>query len=190
MSVLRNIVLAAALVGSLTLNFLLRPVPGRRIESPLANMANSPATRAYSPSDQFADGKILREPPAGSLPYGAAPLHYRPGAAEAERAGRELRQPYTAEPAALARGQQVFATYCAPCHGDGSGMGPVAQRGFPPPPSLWAPNALKLSDGRMFHIITRGQGNMPAHAAQIPIADRWKAVLHVRALQAAKGGQP
>jgi putative heme-binding domain-containing protein len=76
-----------------------------------------------------------------------------------------------------------------PCHGAvGNGDGPVAMHGFPPPPSFASESSLKMSDGRMFHVVTFGQSylpekNMPGYAAQISAEDRWKAILHVRALQ-------
>jgi len=40
-----------------------------------------------------------------------------------------------------------------------------------------------MRDGQLFHILTFGQGNMPAHAAQLSREDRWKAVVHIRTLQ-------
>jgi hypothetical protein len=35
----------------------------------------------------------------------------------------------------------------------------------------------------MFHIVTYGQGNMPALAAQVRRDDRWKVILAVRDMQ-------
>ena len=46
-----------------------------------------------------------------------------------------------------------------------------------------------MPDGRIFHVITRGSGMMPAYAGQISPDDRWKAVLYVRALQAGAQGR-
>jgi mono/diheme cytochrome c family protein len=37
--------------------------------------------------------------------------------------------------------------------------------------------------GYIFEIITRGYGGMPEYATQIPLADRWRIVAYVRALQ-------
>jgi hypothetical protein len=53
-----------------------------------------------------------------------------------------------------------------------------------PPPSLKAERAVQMRDGQLFHVITRGQGNMASYAVQVRPEDRWKAILHVRALQA------
>lgn len=115
------------------------------------------------------------------------PLHYAATPADALRAGEELASPL--EPGnvrARERGAFVFANFCAVCHGaGGAGMGPVAQRGYPPPPSLLAEHAQKMKDGQLFHILTYGQNNMPSYASQLSRADRWNVVLYVRTLQAA-----
>ena len=73
---------------------------------------------------------------------------------------------------------------CVVCHGgDGGGQGPVVLRGMPPPPSFMAARALEIGDGEMFHVLTRGQGNMASYAAQFSEADRWKVIRYVRQLQ-------
>ena len=48
-----------------------------------------------------------------------------------------------------------------------------------------AARAKGYPDGRIVHVISRGQGIMPAHAAQVLPEDRWRVVLYVRALQGA-----
>jgi mono/diheme cytochrome c family protein len=81
----------------------------------------------------------------------------------------------------------VYATFCQPCHGaGGKGDGPVALRGFPPPPSLLAGKAVSMDDAQIFAILTKGQGNMPSYASQMSAEDRRAAVAHVRLLQGAK----
>jgi len=117
---------------------------------------------------------------------GFTPLDYPATPEGARRAGVELSNPFTAEDAeALARGAEVFATFCAVCHGvGGAGDGPVTRRGVPPPPSLLAENAMALPDGHIYHIISLGQGNMAGYASQVSRDDRWRAIKHVRRLQA------
>jgi mono/diheme cytochrome c family protein len=128
----------------------------------------------------------MRKPPLGTVAVERAVVAYGVGPAEAKRAGAELVNPFAATPENLARGKQVFDNVCFVCHGaKGEGDGPIIGR-FPNPPSLLAPRAKGLPDGQMFHIVTRGQGIMPSHAAQVLEEDRWKVILHVRALQEAK----
>lgn len=148
-------------------------------------MAHAPRYAAFEPNPVFRDGKTLQAPPAGTIARGWLPLHYGASAAEAERAAAELENPFPAgEAVAIARGEQVFASFCVPCHGAGGrGDGPVAARGVPPPPSLVAGRALTLKDGQMFHILTYGQNNMASYASQIAREDRWRVILYVRSLQ-------
>jgi mono/diheme cytochrome c family protein len=95
----------------------------------------------------------------------------------------------------LARGQERFGIYCAPCHGrtgDGKGMvvckrdrvtDPCESRGFPPLPSYEDPRLRQMPDGQLFASITHGVRTMPAYGPQIPVADRWAIVAYVRALE-------
>jgi hypothetical protein len=95
----------------------------------------------------------------------------------------------------LARGQERFNIYCAPCHGltgDGKGMvvckrdkasDPCESRGFPPLPTYQDPRLRHMPDGQVFATISHGVRTMPAYGAQIPIPDRWAIVAYVRALE-------
>lgn len=152
----------------------------------LPEMVRSTPYDSFDSNPNFADGKTLREPVAGTIPRGFLPLHFEATAADLERAGEELHNPYaTDDSAALTRGALQFGRMCTPCHGPGgSGDGAVAQRGYPPPPPLLAESAMNLNDGQIFHIITFGRANMPPHAAQVSREDRWKVILHIRSLQA------
>jgi mono/diheme cytochrome c family protein len=182
-----NLALGAALAASLALNWATVPNPAIQGLEFAPQMAHAPRSNAFAPNPAFADGRTLQRPEPGTIPRGLPPLHYTASAADAERAGVELHNPFAStDSAALARGATVFATFCQPCHGTGGrGDGLVAQRGFPPPPSLLADHAVAMPDGRMFHVLTYGQNNMASYASQISRADRWKAILHVRELQRA-----
>lgn len=85
-----------------------------------------------------------------------------------------------------ARGDTLFNTYCATCHGHtGAGNGPVAARmvGIP---SLLTAQARGYTDGYIYSIIRYGRGLMPRYGDKVPSpANRWAIVNHLRALQAA-----
>ncbi len=183
-----NSLLLVIVAGLLSLNWLLRADPGKRNFEVLPGMVRSVPFDSFSTNPNFRDGMTLRPHVPGTVIRGFMPLHYTATPADAQRAGRELVNPIaTNDAAALARGAAMFATDCEICHGPaGKGDGTVAQRGFPTPPSLLAPNALRLADGQIFHIITYGQNNMPSYASQIDRDDRWKAILYVRSLQRRK----
>ncbi len=81
----------------------------------------------------------------------------------------------------LARGQQRYDIFCAPCHGfAGHGDGMVVIRGFPAPSSF---HGLDLTLERVFDVISSGAGRMLPMAERIPPSDRWAIAAYVKALQ-------
>ena len=158
----------------------------------LPDMKYTPAWTAYQPNPNFTNGQTLQTPVAGTIARGQVPLHFQATKEDALRAGTELLNPYqdTSENAAarlqasIRRGGDTYRVFCISCHGPGgNGDGPVAKRGFPPPPSLLTGNSLKMKDGQLFHILTYGQGSMAGFAGQIPRERRWDAINFVRSLQ-------
>jgi Cytochrome C oxidase, cbb3-type, subunit III len=84
----------------------------------------------------------------------------------------------------LARGQERFNIYCAPCHsevGDGNGM--IVQRGYRRPPSYHIDRLRQAPVGHFFDVITNGFGAMPDYSAQVQPGDRWAIIAYIRALQ-------
>ena len=158
----------------------------------LPEMVRSVPYDSFAPNPNFPDGKTLQQPVPGTIPRGILPLHYEATSQDAVRAGEELENPNSVEnQAALQRGDLVFRNFCLPCHGaTGKGDGPVIGRGYPPPPSLLSNRAMHMKDGQIFHIITYGQRNMPAHGTQIAQEDRWKVILHIRTLQLPRPSAP
>jgi mono/diheme cytochrome c family protein len=149
----------------------------------LPEMYRSVSFKPYDPNPVTGTGQTLMLPPEGTVPFGSEPFGYSAGPEEARRAGRELRNPMTPDRPNLERGKKVFETVCFVCHGPrGEGDGPIIGR-FPNPPSLQADRAKQLPDGQIFHIVTRGQGIMASHAAQVLPEDRWKVILYLRQLQ-------
>jgi len=183
--VILNAFLLVMLIVSVGASWLLTLNPVRPNFEFLPQMAHTPRYNAFSPNPNFQNGATLQRPEPGTIPRESMPLHYESTLQDALRAGEELQSPVAQEnQRSRDRGVSVFANYCAVCHGEGgAGNGPVAQRGYPPPPSLLAEHALKMKDGQLFHILTYGQNNMPSYASQLSREDRWNAVLHVRTLQ-------
>ena len=154
-----NLFLLTLLVSLAAANFGLNDNPTRRNWEAMPEMVRTVSYKAFSANPNFADGKTLQLPPEGTVPRPAAHSVTRPGAV-------------------------VYQIYCQPCHGGaGKGDGPVAMRGFPPPPSLLADHARGLSDAEIYRIVSRGQKNMPAYAAQVPPQDRRAAIGYIRSLQ-------
>ncbi len=86
--------------------------------------------------------------------------------------------------ASVQRGEAIYQINCISCHGPkGAGDGPVAKRGFPPPPPLTTGKSAQMKDGQLFHILTYGQGSMASMAAQLSRPRRWDAINYVRSMQ-------
>jgi mono/diheme cytochrome c family protein len=180
-----NMFLLLAFLATVAANWIIRPDTSKPNLEYLPEMVHSAAYDSFSPNPNFPDGKTLQPPVPGTIRRGYQPLHYGATPEDAARAGNELINPWKADqPGVIERGALVFNTFCQPCHGvTARGDGPVALRGYPPPPSLLVDKAINLKDGQIFHILTYGQKNMPSYASQISPTDRWKVILYVRSLQ-------
>jgi mono/diheme cytochrome c family protein len=181
-----HLLLILAIAACVTPIFLLRRDPGEPNNElvPERQMARSPAFGAYAPNPNFADGVTFQNPPKGTIARGSEPFPYGPEPAEMARAGKELKNPLSFNAQTRAHGAILYANYCICCHGPtGKGDGPVSERGFPRPLSFLTPQGMDMKDGEMFHILTFGKGNMPAHAVQLTPTDRWAVILYVRFLQ-------
>ena len=92
--------------------------------------------------------------------------------------------PFPVDAAVMARGQERFNIFCAPCHGrTGQGDGMVVRRGYRRPPSIHQDRLRDAPAGHFFDVITNGFGAMPEYASEIKVEDRWAIVAYVRALQ-------
>ncbi len=159
-----NILLLATLGIVTTANLALREDPDKPNREFLPEMVRTAAYDSFAPNPNFADGKTLQPPVPGTVP------REEPGG-----------------PVPAGRGQFVFTTFCQPCHGaSGKGDGPVAMRGYPPPPSLLAPQAIGLTDDEIYQLVSAGRKNMPAYGAQIAPEDRRAVIAYVRSMQGGK----
>ncbi len=101
--------------------------------------------------------------------------------------------------AMMARGEERYNIYCAPCHsvaGDGKGL--VSRRAESlgasglVAPTFHDDRLRHIPDGQVFATITNGLRNMPSYAHNLPVDDRWAIVQYVRALQLSQAptGEP
>lgn len=152
--------------------------PNARGYEVITDMKYAPDYDAFQTNDNTRDGKTLQTLPEGTIPRGFTPYHY--AKEEAERAGKELRNPLLPTPEILARGKKLYNTFCIVCHGPtGAGDGPVAGKYAKPRP-FQSDYMMGLSAGRIFHAISRGTAIMPAYAPQIAQEDRWKIVHYLQ----------
>lgn len=151
------------------------------------DMQDQPRFKPLAMSDFYSDLRSARPPVDGTVARGQ--LHedvYFYTGKIGTSPGDYMPFPVTEE--VMARGQQRFNVYCAPCHsrmGDGNGM--IPQRGFRHPPSYHIERLRKAPLGYFFDVMTNGFGAMPDYSAQIPPHDRWCIVAYIRALQLSQG---
>lgn len=118
-----------------------------------------------------------RPEPERSVSLGAEP-HY-----ESRDDTESLKDPVTPTPGSLARGRELFAARCAPCHGEaGHGGGPVS-RFFPPAPDLAYVKVRERSDGFIWGTLSYGGKAMPPAREGLTVIDRWNLVNWVREIQ-------
>jgi mono/diheme cytochrome c family protein len=147
------------------------------------DMRDQPRYDLFEASDFFADGQAARPRVEGTIARGELAAD-DPFATGREGGGFVQDIPVELNAALLKRGQQRFDIYCAVCHAPtGSGNGMIVQRGFRHPPSLHDPRLRAAPVGHFFDVITHGFGAMPSYRAQIPPADRWAIIAHLRVLQ-------
>lgn len=123
------------------------------------------------------DGAVSRDGAA----YAIAPTDFA--------SAKKLVNPQPASTAVLKRGQQLYNITCAVCHGrDGDAanghVAPTKDRPdrFGGVPSINTANVALMSDGELFHIITRGRNRMADLSAQLLPQDRWAVVHYTGAL--------
>jgi mono/diheme cytochrome c family protein len=137
----------------------------------------------YDASPFFPDGTTARAVPPNTVARGLlqTDTHLYQGLSGG-RPATEFPFPITAE--VLARGQERYAIFCAPCHGgDGAGQGIIVQRGFTPPPSFHDERLRAVPPGHYFQVMTNGLGVMYSYADRLTPEERWAIAAYIRALQ-------
>jgi len=155
-------------------------------------MDDQPRYEAQAASDFFYDGMTMRTPVPGTVPRSDTPIElqtdraYNTGKIDDETFVDAI--PVSVDEATVARGEERYGIYCAPCHDErGSGRGILFERGNIPTTSLHDERIVNAPDGQIFDTITTGVGLMPGYAWPIGVADRWAIVAWVRELQSRAG---
>jgi mono/diheme cytochrome c family protein len=157
----------------------------------MPEMYNHPGYESQT-AREVTDGKTVRHLPM-MLPMIAGTVS-RDGAAydvaPLDIAGaKALVNPLASTATVLKRGQQLYNNTCAVCHGrDGD-----AKNGYVAPtkdhpdrfggiPSINTGNVALMSDGEVYHIVSRGRNRMTDLSAQLLPADRWAVVHYTKAM--------
>ncbi len=150
----------------------------------IQNMFDQESIKSQDWDPRDGDKVQMRMPPEGTLPRGFEPYKYP---TDPEGAGKNLVNPFKGDTSevVMAEGKKFFNTYCSVCHGfEGKGDGTVSVKMPVKPPPLISDKIKNYPDGRIFHIMTMGQGVMGSYASQITSPrTRWAVVNYIRSLQ-------
>jgi mono/diheme cytochrome c family protein len=147
------------------------------------DMHDQPRYEPLEASTFFKDGRASRPQVPGTIARGQLKIdeHLYWG----RMAGKPVETfPFPITKEILARGQQRYNIYCAPCHariGDGNGI--IVQRGMRQPPSFHIQRLREAPVGYYFDVVTNGFGAMYSYADRVAVHDRWAIVAYIRALQ-------
>jgi mono/diheme cytochrome c family protein len=147
------------------------------------DMHDQPRFKPLAESDFYSDLRSARTPVEGTVARGQLnqDTYFYTGKM-GNTPGDYM--PFPVNEPVLARGEQRFNIYCAPCHSRlGDGNGTIVQRGFRRPPSFHEERLRKAPLGYFFDVMSNGFGAMPDYASQISPRDRWSIVAYIRALQ-------
>jgi mono/diheme cytochrome c family protein len=197
---MRWVVLGLAVVTAVAVS-LMGPrgaINGRRPLMLMADMDFQPRYNPQAASSFFADGRAMRTPPAGTVPFGGADYASDAGSPrqnpdllqgdDAYYRGKQgaawvARNPLPLDIDLLRRGRQRYDIHCALCHGaTGTGNGVMTQYGMVGVASITDPLHGLMSDGEFFNVISNGKGRMMPYAPQIKVRDRWAIVAYIRVL--------
>lgn len=102
---------------------------------------------------------------------------------EAPAAAKKRSNPLDRTADVLSKGEQLFATACAPCHGtEGKGDGPTGGALTPKPADLTTARVQQQSDGALFWKVSHGKSPMPAFGTAYSNKQIWAIVSYVKTL--------
>lgn len=150
--------------------------------NPFNWMENQQRIDVQETSNFWGDGFGMRPQVEGTVARNFIPEDFKDSP---DSAGQFLINPLIATDEVIETGKAKYLTYCSPCHGNFA-KGDSRLRGlFPNPPTLHSKKARDWQDGRLYHVITYGQGVMPPYSQQLSREERWAVIHYVRTLQRA-----
>jgi hypothetical protein len=135
------------------------------------------SSNPYNPNEMN-----MREPVANTVRRGKY-LPYRLHKDSLALAARIMLNPLDSSKEVLDEGKRLYAIFCTHCHGDkGTTPGLVGEK-YAGVPSYQSPALVNMTEGHVFHVLSRGKGRMPSHASQLSIEERWQLARYVQVLQ-------
>jgi hypothetical protein len=135
------------------------------------------SSNPYNPNEMN-----MREPVANTVRRGKF-LPYRLHKDSLALAARIMLNPLDSSKEVLDEGKRLYAIFCTHCHGDkGTTPGLVGEK-YAGVPSYQSPALVNMTEGHVFHVLSKGKGRMPSHASQLSIEERWQLARYVQLLQ-------
>jgi hypothetical protein len=153
------------------------------------DMHDQPKYKPQRGSSFFADGRSNRPSVPGTIARGMLVED------ELLHTGKENGEfskvfPFEVTASVLARGQERYTIFCAPCHdATGFGNGIVVQRGMKQAASYHIDRLRDAAPGYFFDVITHGFGAMYDYSDRIKVEDRWAIAAYIRVLQKAQSAK-
>jgi len=173
------ILLALALAGCV------RGCPSSRPPiHPNPNMDYQPRYDPQQESGFFYNGSAMRLPVPGTVARGELIEDVELVTGKDTLGEFVDRIPLPVDEALLARGEERYDIYCAPCHdkrGDGAGI--LAEYGAVPTATFHDKLRRSYPPGRLFDVATNGFGLMKGYRWPVSAADRWAIVAYVQQMQ-------
>jgi len=99
----------------------------------------------------------------------------------------QLKNPLAGDVASIKKGEKIYQSLCAACHGKtGKGDVPSMQNLNPKPTDLTSEAVQKQSDGAIFWKISEGRGLMASYKNMLSEEERWALVNYIRSLAGSK----
>lgn len=174
-----------------------RRSPGRAY---MPDMAYSTAYETYAPAQERlsnsgaeTEPQYSGRPVAGTVARGEQlPVHL-PGDTVGYNQAAGLRNPLPTGSVDMKEAERLYLVNCGICHGAKlDGNGPLYNGGDGPytaaPKNLMGDDMKALSEGRMYHAVTFGKGQMGSYASQLTTRQRWEVIAYVKSKQFPSGG--
>jgi len=146
------------------------------------DMAHGYDYKTWSENPAMDDGRTMRKPVEGTIPRHMQPYPYAADFEGRELAGKNLRNPLVVTPKMLEEGKELYAIFCAQCHGiegDGKGWLHTSGKYVIPPTSLVDERIVAQPQGETYHVISAGWGVMGEHGSLLSPEQRWKIVAFI-----------
>lgn len=129
--------------------------------------------------------RVHKGPPVSNAAYTEEEINAMKALGPGEPVIPPVTNPVKSSSESLGRGQRMYETNCAACHGlNGGGQGPSAHGITTFPRQLWVWNNTDSStDAYLYWFITNGRNEMPPWGLILSENDRWDVINYIKSLK-------